>query len=136
MFLPTTNERQVALIASSALGSSMLFLGAFFFFAYALAVAHPSHVVMAAALLLLYLVQIHYLSTVHRRPRSTRLRIWQWSLAAHLTVFVVAYFLTHDSVVLVFLIPEALSAVLHLLGIYLAARSTPSNEPSGSRLGA
>ena len=130
------SERYVALVAGSFLGSSMLLFGGFLFFAYAVAVTHAFHAVVAAALLLLYLVQFHYLSVLHRKARPTRLLIWKCSLAAHLVVFIAAYLLTRDSIVFVLLVPEAFSAVLHVFGLYLASRSAQTPEPSFPTLSA
>src|SRR5262249_43228723 len=108
-------------IAGAVLSSSMLVLGAFWSAAFAVA-SLAWRAAPAAGIVLLYLLQLHYLNSIGRHPAKRRLLTWQLSLLAHFIVAAVAYLAFRSSVVFVLLLPEAVSAAVHIVGIRHASR--------------
>ena len=95
-----------------------------FLAAFAASVLGAWFVTLVAALLIgPYLVQVYYLSTIGRHPPKRRLLTWQVSLVVHGVVFVAAYCVAGDPAVFALLLPEGISALLHLLGIHHASKS-------------
>ena len=115
-------EARLGSIAAGMLSASMLLVAGFFFAAFA-SITQTWQAIPSAAVVVMYFLQIHFLSTVGRRPARQRLRIWQLSLLAHAVAFAAAYLVVRDSWIFVLLFPEAISALLHLFGIRHAARS-------------
>jgi hypothetical protein len=118
-------EKTLGRIAAGALSGSALLVFGFFFTVFA-AISHMWQAVVVAAVLALYFAQVHYLSTIGRHPAKRRLLTWQFSLAAHALVFVVAYVVARDSLIFVFLVPEAISALVHIFGLHYASKSLRS----------
>jgi hypothetical protein len=99
----------------------MVVLAAFFVAAWAamtLAWWAPLAILAAA----LYALQLHFLSNVGAYRPKHRLQIWRVSLAAHVVVLVAAYAVS-SSAAFILLLPESISALLHLIGIHHASRS-------------
>ena len=116
-------EARLGRLAAASLSSSVLLLGAFLFLVGASISSSWSVASVAAAAFATYLVQVHYLSTIGRHLAQRRLRTWKLSLAAHCVVFAVCYFVVRDSIIFVLLIPEAMSALIHLFGIHCAQKT-------------
>jgi hypothetical protein len=122
-------EARLGRLASAGLSGSFVLLGVFFFFVGASMLSMWLAASAAAATFAAYLIQAYYLSTIGRHPAKRRLLTWQLSLAAHCVVFAFCYFLVRDSVIFVFLIPEALSMLIHLAGIRHALKARESASP-------
>ncbi len=105
------------------MSSSIILLCAFFIFTGSSILGMWLGAAAASAVFTVYLLQVHYLGTIGRHGARRRLRTWKLSLAAHSLVFAVCYLVVRDSVVFVFLLPEAVSALIHLLGIRCAQKA-------------
>ena len=123
-------EARLGRSASAVLSGSIVLLVAFLLFVGASISSLWLTASAAAAAFIAYLVQVHYLSTIGRHIPQRRLRTWQLSLVAHGIVFAVCCLLVRDSVVFVLLIPEALSALIHLVGIRCARKALGDTRPS------
>jgi dolichol kinase len=123
-------EARLGRLASAGLSGSVVLLGGFFLFVGASVLNMWLTASAAATVFAAYLIQVHYLSTIGRHPAKRRLLTWQLSLAVHCIVFAFCYFLVGDSVVFVFLIPEALSMLIHLAGIRHALKARESARPA------
>jgi hypothetical protein len=119
-------EARLGRLASAGLSGSVVLLGAFLIFVGASVTGTWWAAAAASAMLVAYLIQVHYLSTIGRHPAERRLRTWSLSLAAHGIVFAVCYLVIRDSVIFALLIPEALSALIHLAGIRSALKTRDS----------
>ena len=116
-------ESKLGRIAACALASSMVFVFCFLLFATA-ARAGILHVFGAPlALAIVYAALLYFLTTIGNHPAPRRLRIWQVSLAVHLVMLFTAYAYVRHTIMLVLLLPEILSALIHLFGIRCAFRS-------------
>lgn len=119
-------EEAIGRFAAAALSSSLLLLVAFLFLAFGTALQMWITVLLAAAIFALYIAQARYLSIIGRYSARRRLRIWQLSFGAHCAAFMAAFFVVHDPIVFVLLLPEGISALLHIWGILYAKRSLQS----------
>jgi hypothetical protein len=107
-------------MAAGALGGSFLCLSAFLLVPFA-SLAHWWLVASVAVIVLIaYAVQVHFLCTIGSHPSARRLITWKLSLLLHGVVFLAGYAVVRHSVVFVLLVPEALSALIHLFGIHRA----------------
>lgn len=117
----------LAKLAGAALSGSMVRLLAFFGFAAFTAFAGRANralsAVTAAALFSLYLAQIHFLTTLGRHAQVRRLRTWQLSLSGHALILAAAYWIAGNPIVFILLVPELLSALLHLPDLHYASSS-------------
>lgn len=116
-------EARLGRLASAASSGSLVVLAGTLALAGASIVAAWWVLLAAAACVGLLLAQVYFLSTIGRRPPALRLRIWQLSLLLHGIVFVLAYCIARDPAVFALLLPEGLSAALHLPGIRHACRA-------------
>lgn len=118
-----TEEARLGRLASAATSGSLVLLAAVLALAGASIAAAWWLLPAAAACVGMLLAQVYFLSTLGRRPPALRLRIWKLSLLLHGIVFAIAYGMARDPAVFALLLPEALSAALHLPGIRHASRS-------------
>lgn len=123
-------EARLGRLASAGLSGSVVLLGVFFLFVGASILSMWLAASAAGAAFAAYLIQVHYLSTIGRHPAKRRLLTWQLSLAVHCLVFAICYLLVRDSVIFAFLIPEALSMLIHLAGIRHALKARESAHPA------
>lgn len=117
------SEATLGRVAAAVLGSSALVLAAFFVAAWA-TMALVWWAPLALSVTVLYVFQLHFLGNISRYPPRRRLQIWRSSLAVHVVVLVLAYAAVGSSAAFILLLPESISAVLHLVGIHHASRST------------
>jgi hypothetical protein len=119
----TPGEAAIARLAAGAMSGSMLLLFGFLAAVAASVLGAWLAALLAALLVGSYLVQVYYLSTIGRHSPKRRLLTWQLSLVFHGVVFVAAYSVARNPAVFVLLLPEGVSALLHLLGIHHASKS-------------
>ncbi|MES2582750.1 MAG: hypothetical protein V4627_08550 [Pseudomonadota bacterium] len=119
----STLEEQLARVSMGFLCGSIAIVAAFLTFAFTMA-TQSVWVVLAIACLGVYLAQFYYLGSIGRFEPRRRLGIWQLSLLGHVLLFGVVLWVVGDlSVALVLLLPEAISFVLHLVGIHRASKA-------------
>ena len=115
--VPATSEGRIARWASVALGGSIALPAILLF------LALSTNVLALCLLVAILFLQIWLLRNIERYPANIRRRIWAGSLAAHILAISAALLLTHSLAVLLLLIPEFISGILHVRGLQLSRRS-------------
>ena len=115
--IPATAEGRIARWASVALGGSLALPTILVF------LALSTNVPVLCVLVAILFLQIWLLRNIERYSASVRFRIWAVSLGAHILAIAAALLLTHSFAVLLLLIPELISGVLHVRGLQLSHRS-------------
>ena len=121
---PSPLESKLGRVAAGALASSMVLVFCFLFLVTGTS-AGILHVFGGPlALAVIYAALLYFLTTIGRHPPRRRLRTWQVSLVVHLVILLAAYAYVRHPLVLLLLLPEVLSTLVHPFGIRCAARST------------
>lgn len=108
-------------------GSSMLIVAIFIALAFAM-MSQLAYLPLAIVCLSIYLAQFYYLGAILKYPARLRLRIWAFSLFGHLFLFGVVFGLVGQlAVSLALLVPELVSAVLHVFAIRHAIKALQTN---------
>src|SRR5580698_1480073 len=115
--VPATSEGRIARWASVVLGGSITLPAILLF------LALSTNVLALCLLVAILFLQIWLLRNIERYPANIRRRIWAGSLAAHILAISAALLLTHSLAVLLLLIPEFISGILHVRGLQLSRRS-------------
>jgi hypothetical protein len=115
--IPATTEGRIARWANVALGGSIALPAILLFLA--LSTNVPALCLLVAILFL----QIWPLRNIERYAVNVRLRIWAGSLAAHILEIAAGPLIMHSLAVLLLLIPEPISGILHVRGLQLSRRS-------------
>ena len=116
--IPTLEER-LALWSAYCIGNSIAFIVFLFASAFTIATKSIAGIAITTFCLTIYCTLIYYLVTIGRHTPKNRLKIWQTSMIGHIIILMAVYYFVGDFLIaLVFLIPEAISGALHLIGLY------------------
>ena len=118
-----TTEERMARWSIGLLGSSIVIVAVLVALAFTIA-TKSVWLPLAAACLSVYVAQFYYLGSIGKYEPRQRFHIWQLSLLGHFLLFgVVLWVVGKPSVALVVLLPEAVSAAIHLVAISHALKA-------------